>query len=616
MSGTNKGSTPRAIVDDVLSTRMTKEIWTGNYEKVLPVTVQDFDLTAVLPAIFYMFRFGYRRGKGKFSETFGGKSGTNKGKKQVATIDDVTEILSSKTDSIIGFDDDTKKAILGDMLLAFCLENANRALGRSEQVQRVAPAHYMASWIDLPAAVANLRFVPEMIVSMLADQDGDFVKQNSEDDKTFFAVGRGFEKNVLLSVFLKGVVRSDGEISSRGGELSSLTSDHFDENVSVGIDQLLMIRLAQQIGQAPDRIRGGGERGSNQRPIAERAGRQFSEDLRRFVKAYASVIPRHTFVELLESCMAVGLTTILTSSIELLFEWVDTGAIRKKSDQEPTSLFVDCSNGVNRQLRSIAEQSMDDFIRRIDRFPVILMALRLLDHEARYDKSLKKPEVTMPYATDWINLLGDLLKGRLDESRDVMRDMERHAQKLAEALEEDNEPAAEILKNDIAEPNPVWRIAESLTFLQGRKNTQNNVLSLIDSTLLINRPHGFASKRSVLRVVGGGGKNKRDVRSLVFTDAVLDQLVHLLVLPNGNRKGYRPLSFSEFLQKLRKRYGFCIDEAPPGLTISNAQLQENRSVLERRLRDLGLLVGVNDAEAMKQLKPRFDIPEGNDHDMV
>ena len=41
------------------------------------------------------------------------------------------------------------------------------------------------------------------------------------------------------------------------------------------------------------------------------------------------------------------------------------------------------------------------------------------------------------------------------------------------------------------------------------------------------------------------------------------------------------------------------------MTISNALLQRNRSVLERRLRDLGLLIGVNDAEAMKRLQPRF-----------
>jgi hypothetical protein len=48
-----------------------------------------------------------------------------------------------------------------------------------------------------------------------------------------------------------------------------------------------------------------------------------------------------------------------------------------------------------------------------------------------------------------------------------------------------------------------------------------------------------------------------------------------------------------------------VDEAPQGMTISNEHLQLNRRLLERRLRDLGLLVGVNDAEAMKRLKPRF-----------
>jgi hypothetical protein len=56
--------------------------------------------------------------------------------------------------------------------------------------------------------------------------------------------------------------------------------------------------------------------------------------LRRFVRAYARVIPRHAFVELLESCMAVGLTTIVTSVIELLFEWAVTAEIRKQCDQQ------------------------------------------------------------------------------------------------------------------------------------------------------------------------------------------------------------------------------------------------------------------------------------------
>ena len=128
---------------------------------------------------------------------------------------------------------------------------------------------------------------------------------------------------------------------------------------------------------------------------------------------------------------------------------------------------------------------------------------------------------------------------------------------------------------------------------------------LIDSSLLAGRPNGLANKRSTTR--GGGVKRrKRDVRSLVFTDPVLDYLVHLHLLPNGNRSGFLNLSFGDFIGTLHERYGFHIDTAPPGMTISNQLLQKNRAILERRLRDLGLLVGVNDAEAMKRLQPRFE----------
>src|SRR5690606_5835812 len=101
----------------------------------------------------------------------------------------------------------------------------------------------------------------------------------------------------------------------------------------------------------------------------------------------------------------------------------------------------------------------------------------------------------------------------------------------------------------------------------------------------------------------------------VFTDAVLDYLVHQTVLRSGNKNGFRMLSFESFLQLLRERYGFCIDQAPAGMAISNELLRQNRSVLERRLRELGLLVGVNDAEAMKRLKPRFQRVEENGNEV-
>lgn len=349
MTNARAQTTARSIVDDVLGRAMTREIWTGNYDKALPVSVQDFDLSAVLPAVFYMFRFGHRRGKGRFLETFGSDAGTTRERRRAATIDRVANKLA-ETESFEGFQDTAARAILGDLLLCFCLENTKRALGRHEQLQRVAPAHYMASWVDLPDAVANLRYVPEMIVAVLADQKEQHVQQNHEGDRTWFAVGRGFEDNVLLKAFHQGLMRQ--------GPLSDRTADCFQEETLVGLDQLLMIRLAQQLGAAPDKLRGSeGEQISNQRPVAEEAARHFSEDIRRFVRGYAGVIPRHAFVELLESCVAVGLTTIVTSVIELLFSWAVTGEIRKQREQRPTHLFVDCSNGVDRSLRgAVSEQ--------------------------------------------------------------------------------------------------------------------------------------------------------------------------------------------------------------------------------------------------------------------
>ena len=306
--------------------------------------------------------------------------------------------------------------------------------------------------------------------------------------------------------------------------------------------------------------------------------------------------------------MAVGLTTILTSVVELLFEWAATGRIRAKREQQPTRLFVDCSNGVHRDLRLLAEQSMEDFKRRIERFPVVLMTLRLLDHGARYDLKLRRLSVEKwPYATDWLNLLGDLLYKRRDESSAILYDWERKAAELADRLQEDYLEASELLRNDIAQPNPVWRLAEALTFLQGRKNAQGNLLTLLDSALLVGRPNGLAVRRPVIRKVVLGDQSKRsDLRSLIFTDSVLDYLVHRHTLRPGSNSGSRPLPLREFLQILRERYGFCTDEAPAGMTISNELLRSNRAVLERRLRDLGLLAGVNDAEAMKQLRPRFE----------
>lgn len=600
--------TYRRMVEDVLGRDMTREIWTGNYHKAIPVSLQLFDLSAVLPAVFYMFRYGKRRGRGNFVKTFGGETGTTSRRRQPATIERVANTLSD-TKHLQGFDGDIGKAILGDMLLSFCLENAKHLLGRNQTVQRVAPAHYISSWVDLPDSVVHLRYVPEMIVAMLADQKGVHVYQNSEGIRTWFAIGKGFEDNVLLGAFHKGI-KIEGERASR-------TSDRFDETTQVGLDQLLMIRLAQKLGAAPGKLRGSeGERISNQRPLAEKAALEFSEDIRRFLRSYANIVPRHCIVELLESCMSVGLTTVLTSVTDILLEWATSGEVASKNNQTPTRLFVDCSNGVNHRIRLLAEQSFDDYARRLDRLPIILMVLRLLDWGVKYNPTLRKMSVTTtPYATEWVSLLGDILSGRLPESDSIQNSLHEKALALADKLEDDNPDVARLLADDSSNHTPAWRLAEGLCILMSKSKLWGNMYGGLDSFLNINRPNGLAAKRRVRQIDPVTGKKTREIRSLVLTDMVLEYLVHLHVLPSGMRQGIRTLSFRDFIRVLHRRYGFCIDVAPPGITISNEILQANRAILERRLRDLGLFVGVNDAEAMKRLVPRFKLAMEDKNEM-
>ena len=236
------------------------------------------------------------------------------------------------------------------------------------------------------------------------------------------------------------------------------------------------------------------------------------------------------------------------------------------------------------------------------------MTLRVLDYAARDNRAIKKQKIpTRPYATEWLDLLGAVLHERHAEASYIHRTMDDNCEKLADAFQEaDTEVYAEavtILRDVRNEANPIRRLATALTPLLG-SNARSNTISMVDSTLHIDRPNGLALKRKTTRGAGIG-RRQREVRSLVFTESVLDYLVHLHLLPTGRKTGFRRLSFRKFLGRVRERYGFHVDVAPPGMAISNELLQANRAILERRLRDLGLLIGVNDAEAMKRLQPRF-----------
>lgn len=586
----------KTIVENVLNPTRAKELWTVNYLPALPFTPTQFEVGALLPAMLYMARWGHRRGKGRFMETFGQPDA--QGNPQSPRLVDVARgLLNRPGDEFYGFDGEQGQAMLADLLLAYCLENKSHELGHETAVQRAFPTHYLASWIDLPKAVADLRGVPELLTVLLAWQDrGEALVP--EAGRSRFLVNVGFAENRLLAQFARHM--------SVRGVAANLAADHFQEEAAddLGVDELLAVRLAQTCGHAPERIRGAEQAQiANRWPVAKTAAKYLRGDLATFIEVYGTALPRQAFLPMLEAGIGLGMVNLLLSTAVCLSEWERTGDIPR--DQKPMPLLVDCSHGLDSKLRNPSEAAMSECLARYERLPVLMMLARVLDDRARFDRILRNqlPSAS-PDPTALLDLLGEVYHERHQRATGIRDGLEEDCLRLAEALESESPDLARALRADTI--NPALRLAEVLVELHGHQQQGGQFAKALDSGLMPNRPNGLAFKRRVSRSEAGTRKAV-DLRSIVLSHALLDFLVHRHLRKDGEGKAARPLTLRKFLDILRDHYGLYVDREPPGMSVPQDLLRANKQWLERRLRDLGLLVGVNDAESMKQLRARFDV---------
>ena len=589
----------RQVVESVLGSQMTAQIWTSTYPPVFPFVPQNFSVGAILPMMLYLFRWGNRRGKGKFAEAYGAGA--------PPTISTTVARLVEDS-SIEGFDSGIGRAILGDFLLTSILENRRHSESRDEQVQRCFANHYFASWIDLPSFSANLRGVPEMVTALLSNQrDGDTVEPFAERGR--YRVGARVQDNDLLASLAPGT-------ETTGPLKSDLRSDKLDEAVPLPLDQLVTVRLAQGCGEAPAKAVGRNNPGPipNQRPIAARAAEIFRDDLMVFLDCYArgGAMPRAALLQMLESAIAIGLTTILTATVEIMNRWGTAGVLPDVASAPKFPLFVDCSSGSDPGLRATSEESGFLMRQALNRLPAVLMHAQLLDHFVRSELEIDRKSwpPTSPDGTDWLNLLGSVLNGSHEDARDARRHFTRTARKLREAAEraEDLELRV-LLGEESSEGDPGRALAEALSaaFTSSSNKGTEHLNTFLSSALMIDEVNGLAKRRKVtLHQTRKKGQGRRgDALSFALTNPVIEYLVHRHVRRRGKGRKEKPLSYPDFLGILREQYGFYVDRAPPNLAVRSDLLQRNRRMLERRLRDLGLLIGVNDAERMKKLRARY-----------
>ena len=594
--------TNRQLVESALTQARTQSLWTSIFEPALPMTPQDFELSGVLPAIMYMARSGQRRGAGKFAQTFPGTDGNGR---KVTTISSVASVLAQQHANLLGFDDKIGQAILGDMLLTWCLENTNLSEGQGVKVARVYPTHFLASWIDLPADIYDLRGVPEFITAVLADQpDPEFVRPISTGR---FPIGVTPDAETPAANPLLTVLGAATRSTSSNTAL--LNADSLDEELAsnLGIDELLMARMSLAIGHAPMPAAGGprGRNIPNRRPANIQSARGFREDVTAFVRRFGNRVPRQTFTQMLECAFSVGMTQMVLRSAQTLFHLERTGEpVPASVAGTPWPLFVDCSEGRDRHLRHFAEESMSETYRRFERLPVVMMIFRVIYHYLADDGEF--PELVphrTPDPTSLLEKLAEVYRGTGDVAGRMRQDIRRDCRRLAAQLRApdgdvpDPEHVQIASALDDVQAHPVTRLAEALCELMGNKKQQEHYVQALDSSMGAARPTGLAKRR---RIRGTG-----NVRSVVLHTPMVDYLVHRHLVRDRGDDRLRHLSLKKFLELLRTRHGLWIDQAPPGTEVPNDLLRRNKELFEARLRDLGLLVTVNDAETMKTLRERY-----------
>jgi hypothetical protein len=235
-----------------------------------------------------------------------------------------------------------------------------------------------------------------------------------------------------------------------------------------------------------------------------------------------------------------------------------------------------------------------------------MMLLRILDDRARNDRRLAD-EIPSSSVNprDFIQLLGEIYHEAHPRSEAIHDKIFEDARRLAEEFKDDEpEISARFRKGSPLD------FAECLSQLMGWKLQTKKFLEAIDGALLTDKPNGLAVRRRVSRSLSGR-RRSIDVRSIVLSSSVLDFAVHRHLCRPADNSVPGPLSLPSFLALLRENYGLYVDREPPGQPIPRELLLRNKAWLERRLRDLGLLIGVNDAESMKQLRPRYQGTAGH-----
>jgi len=307
------------------------------------------------------------------------------------------------------------------------------------------------------------------------------------------------------------------------------------------------------------------------------------------LRAYHETMPSSTLVEYICSMLCVNLTAYWLCHVATANELYGTGHHHEVNAGELRS-FVDATAGMDDTVRQLAENAVNGHLEMMASYVRTTVGFRLLARLA----DAAEQTVPDPFE-DTIEHLEALASLRIENRATIDPYAKVYLMRLREKFGDDT-PASEdveVLLHGETDLPPTDRLVEVVVRIQSE--LFDRVRKFFTGCTGATTNYGIVRNHGV----------RPPVPFYSLSDPAIEALVHTnCVKRNKTLSGIR-VSIREFLDLIGEQYGLSLEHTPDatqGGRVSHAANDKNLAHFKERLRMLGLLREVSDAEAMLTLE--------------
>ena len=416
-------------------------------------------------------------------------------------------------------------------------------------------------------------------------------------------IARG--SNSLLNDFFAPGVKSSGTCDYK---LDEAEIARLAEAGQLDVELLFLLRLLQPFEVDTPDLKGGVGTGGEWEFLCREQIELMQDDLR-LLFLYHDKIPRREFIAYMTSILLLHASLYFYQIVRIANYATQNGKLPPARGTKPKpgearshvpfelDIFCDLTGGQNAEVVELSRERFSRHFKEVERYFKSAYILRKLDDFASSWLTTEQKKLRGPA---YIEAILDHLK-----NPDINGHFNRDLQDVIEAgRDEDGQEHPDIARivsaGNERKASRLEVFVDILCFFQYRTLREQH-RKLLSALCSVDRERGFLTGRG------------RVHKHYVLGNELLEVLIQLAVLEQRGSDGKwqsRPIPIRDFVDWLRGRYGFTIDDAGENTREDeslNRALAANYEAFKTRLQQLGFFVDLSDASNSQVIRPRFPI---------